>query len=77
MRTLFVTGLWAWLCLVTTGTVDAATADTGEHVTAVWKSQLLLPRLSVQVIKDNVRCSSSFDSVGPPRLTVSALVPAG
>ena len=38
--------------------------------------QQILPRLSVQVVKDNVRCSSSLGNVGPPRLTVSALVPA-
>ena len=36
----------------------------------------ILPRMSVQIIKDNVRCSSSMGNVGPPRLTVSALVPA-
>jgi len=38
--------------------------------------QQILPRMSVQIVKDNVRCSSSFGNVGPPRLTVSALVPA-
>jgi hypothetical protein len=37
----------------------------------------ILPRMSVQIIKDNVRCSSRMGSVGPPRLTVSALVPTG
>lgn len=36
----------------------------------------ILPRMSVQVVKDNLRCSSSLGNVGPPRLTVSALVPA-
>lgn len=36
----------------------------------------ILPRMSVQIVKDNVRCSSSLGNVGPPRLTVSALVPA-
>jgi hypothetical protein len=36
----------------------------------------ILPRMSVQVVKDNVRCSSSMGNIGPPRLTVSALVPA-
>jgi hypothetical protein len=36
----------------------------------------ILPRLSVQVVKDNVRCSSSMGNVGRPRLIVSALVPA-
>lgn len=36
----------------------------------------ILPRLSVQIVKDNVRCSSSTGDIGPPRLTVSALVPA-
>ncbi|MBL8265116.1 hypothetical protein [Steroidobacter sp.] len=39
--------------------------------------QQILPLMSVHIVKDNVRCSSSFGSVGPPRLTVSALVPAG
>ena len=38
--------------------------------------QQILPRMSVHIVKDNVRCSSSFGNVGPPRLTVSALVPA-
>jgi hypothetical protein len=36
----------------------------------------ILPRMSVQIVKDNVRCSSSMGNIGPPRLTVSALVPA-
>jgi hypothetical protein len=36
----------------------------------------ILPRLSVQVVKDNVRCSSSLGNAGRPRLIVSALVPA-
>jgi hypothetical protein len=35
----------------------------------------ILPRMSVRVVKDNVRCSSSMGNIGPPRLTVSALVP--
>lgn len=38
--------------------------------------QQILPRMSIQVVKDNLRCSSSLGNVGPPRLTVSALVPA-
>lgn len=36
----------------------------------------ILPRLSVQIVKDDVRCSSGMGNIGPPRLTVSALVPA-
>jgi hypothetical protein len=32
--------------------------------------------MSVQVVKDNVRCSSSMGNAGRPRLIVSALVPA-
>jgi len=36
----------------------------------------ILPRMSVQVVKDNIRCSSSMGNTGPPRLIVSALVPA-
>lgn len=36
----------------------------------------ILPRMSVQIVKDDVRCSSSMGNIGPPRLTVSALVPA-
>jgi len=36
----------------------------------------ILPRMSVHIVKDNVRCSSSTGNIGPPRLTVSALVPA-
>jgi hypothetical protein len=35
----------------------------------------ILTRMSVRVVKDNVRCSSSMGNIGPPRLTVSALVP--
>lgn len=35
----------------------------------------ILPRMSVQIVKDNVKCSSSMGNIGPPRLTVSALVP--
>ena len=38
--------------------------------------QQILPRMSVQIVKDNVRCSSGLGNVGPPRLTVSALVRA-
>ncbi len=33
----------------------------------------ILPRLSVQIVNDNVRCSS-FGNLRPPRLTVLALV---
>lgn len=36
----------------------------------------ILTRMSVHIVKDNVRCSSSMGNIGPPRLTVSALVPA-
>jgi hypothetical protein len=39
--------------------------------------QQILPRMSVHIIKDNVRCSSGFGDIGPPRLTVSALVADG
>lgn len=35
----------------------------------------ILPRMSVHIIKDDVRCSTSIGNIGPPRLTVSALVP--
>jgi hypothetical protein len=34
----------------------------------------ILPRMSVQIVTDRVRCSP-FGNIGPPRLTVSALVP--
>lgn len=36
----------------------------------------ILTRMSVHIVKDDVRCSSSMGNIGPPRLTVSALVPA-
>lgn len=36
----------------------------------------ILPRMSVRIVSDRVRCSSAFGAVGPPRLTVSALVPS-
>ncbi|HEY0682723.1 MAG TPA: hypothetical protein VGD45_10360 [Steroidobacter sp.] len=36
----------------------------------------ILPRMSVRVVKDNVHCSTGLGHVGPPRLTVSALVRA-
>jgi hypothetical protein len=36
----------------------------------------ILPRMSVHVVKDTVRCSSAFGNIGSPRLIVSALVPA-
>jgi hypothetical protein len=35
----------------------------------------ILPRMSVQVVKDNISCSSAFGNITAPRLTVSALVP--
>jgi hypothetical protein len=38
--------------------------------------QQILPRMSVQIVKDNIRCSSAFGNIGSPRLIVSALVPA-
>ncbi|WP_153067448.1 hypothetical protein [Steroidobacter cummioxidans] len=38
--------------------------------------QQILPRMSVQIVKDNVRCSSAMGNIGAPHLTVSALVPA-
>jgi hypothetical protein len=34
----------------------------------------ILPRMSVQIVSDRVRCSS-FGNIGRPQLTVSALVP--
>jgi hypothetical protein len=36
----------------------------------------ILPRMSVHIINDRVRCSSGFGGIQPPQLTVSALVPA-
>lgn len=36
----------------------------------------ILPRMSVQIVKDNIRCSSAFGNISSPRLIVSALVPA-
>ena len=33
-------------------------------------------RMSVQIVKDNVRCSPAFGNIGRPQLTVAALVPA-
>lgn len=35
----------------------------------------ILPRMSVRIVRDNVRCSPAFGNIGAPRLTVSALVP--
>jgi hypothetical protein len=35
----------------------------------------ILPRMAVQIVKDNVRCSA-YGNVSAPRLVVSALVPA-
>ncbi len=35
----------------------------------------ILPRMSVQIVRDNVRCSV-HGNIAPPRLVVSALVPA-
>jgi hypothetical protein len=34
----------------------------------------ILPRMAVQVVNDQVRCSQ-FGNIGKPQLTVSALVP--
>jgi hypothetical protein len=34
----------------------------------------ILPRLSVQVVRDNLFCSHAFGNISPPRLTVAALV---
>ena len=34
----------------------------------------ILPRMSVQIVSDQVRCSA-FGNIGKPQLTVSALVP--
>ncbi|MGH8174878.1 MAG: hypothetical protein ACREV5_01285 [Steroidobacter sp.] len=36
----------------------------------------VLSRMSVRIVTDRVHCSSAFGNIGPPRLTVSALVPA-
>jgi hypothetical protein len=38
--------------------------------------QHILPRMSVQIVSDQVRCSQ-FGNIGKPQLTVSALVPVG
>lgn len=38
--------------------------------------QQILPRMSIRVTTDRVQCSPAFGNIGPPRLTVSALVPA-
>jgi hypothetical protein len=35
----------------------------------------VLPKMSVQVLHDSVRCSPGYSGISPPRLTVSALVP--
>ena len=35
----------------------------------------ILPRMSVQIVRNDVHCSSAFGNITPPRLTVSALVP--
>lgn len=34
----------------------------------------ILPQLSIQIVRDNVRCSAAFGNISPPRLTVSALM---
>ena len=34
----------------------------------------ILPRMAVQIVNDQVRCSE-FGNIGKPQLTVSALVP--
>ena len=36
--------------------------------------QHILPRMAVQIVSDQVRCSQ-FGNIGKPQLTVSALVP--
>ena len=36
----------------------------------------ILPRMTVQIVSDQVRCSQ-FGNIGKPQLTVSALVPVG
>jgi hypothetical protein len=36
----------------------------------------ILPRMSVHIVTDRVRCSPGFGQIQPPQLTVSALVPA-
>jgi len=36
----------------------------------------ILARMSVRIVSDRIQCSSAFGNIGPPRLTVSALVPA-
>ena len=36
----------------------------------------ILTRMAVEIVSDNVRCSMAFGNIGPPRLTVSALVDA-
>jgi hypothetical protein len=36
----------------------------------------VLPRLGVQVVRDQLNCSSGFGNVGRPRLTVDALIAA-
>lgn len=38
--------------------------------------QQILPRMSVQIVKDDIRCSSAMGNISAPHLTVSALVPA-
>ena len=34
----------------------------------------IIPRLSVRIVRDNLRCSHTFGNANPPRLTVAALV---
>jgi hypothetical protein len=36
----------------------------------------ILNKMSVRIERDNLRCSPGFGNLGPPRLTISALVPA-
>ena len=36
----------------------------------------ILTRMSVRIVADRILCSPAFGNIGPPRLTVSALVPA-
>jgi hypothetical protein len=35
----------------------------------------ILQKMAVQIVRDNLRCSPGFGNIGPPQLTVSALVP--
>jgi hypothetical protein len=48
--------------------------DPGDCELVLQLRRHILPRMSVQIVSDNVRCSE-FGNIGRPRLTVSALVP--